>query len=53
MAGPELNSVGMQHIYMSVLGSFPFNSYLAALFTCIGGGVLAGVSSMSICMSVR
>lgn len=28
---------------MSLLGSFPFNSYLAALFTCIGGGVLAGV----------
>eukprot|EP00892_Ulva_mutabilis_P004453 jgi/Ulvmu1/237/UM001_0241.1 len=36
------------HGYMSVLGSFPFNSYLAALFTCIGGGVLAGCLRMQL-----
>lgn len=31
-----------QVIYMSLVGSFPFNAFLSGILSCIGSAVLAG-----------
>eukprot|EP00850_Spirogloea_muscicola_P002827 SM000011S19005 [mRNA] locus=s11:360662:362197:+ [translate_table: standard] len=36
-----LSTALVQFVYMALVGSFPFNSFLAGIFCCIGTGVLA------------
>lgn len=31
-----------QVVYMAVVGSFPFNSFLSGVLSCVGTAVLAG-----------
>lgn len=31
-----------QVVYMAIVGSFPFNSFLSGVLSCIGTAVLAG-----------
>ena len=34
--------VANQVVYMGIVGSFPFNSFLSGVLSCIGTAVLAG-----------
>jgi oligosaccharyltransferase complex subunit epsilon len=36
---------GLQYVNVILIGYFPFNAFLAAFFTCLGGAVLAGVAT--------
>lgn len=36
----------LQVVYMALVGSFPFNSFLSGVLSCVGTAVLAGEGDM-------
>ena len=38
----KLHFADGQVVYMAIVGSFPFNSFLSGVLSCVGTAVLAG-----------